>query len=54
MLEDMLVGGMDDFDRDHFSSSSSSSSVIGSSRSMTPLSDTSASYDAGGNSDPEY
>lgn len=39
-----------DFERDHFSSGSSS---IISSRSMTPLSDSSndASYDAGGNTD---
>lgn len=57
-LEDIITGGMDDeYDRDHFSSSSSSSSVVDSShsRSATPLSDSSndASYDASVNTDPE-
>lgn len=52
LLEDMINGRRDDdYDgEDHFSSGSSSSSIINSSsRSITPLSDSSndASYDAG-------
>lgn len=60
MLENM-IGEMDNFDRrNNFSStsnsstsSSSSSSNNAGSRSMTPLSDTSASYDATVNSEAE-
>jgi hypothetical protein len=60
LLEDMIAGGISGTGmNDNFSSGSSSNSsfesVGDSSRSFTPLSDTSndASYDAGGNSDPE-
>jgi len=49
LLEDMINEGMDRYARDQFSSSSSNIS----SRSMTPLSETSASYSAGGDTEPE-
>lgn len=53
-LEDIITGGMDDdYDRNHFSSSSSNSSVVDSShsRSASPLSD--SSNDVSATSDPE-
>ena len=60
LLEDMIggmsAGGMNNFSSGSSSNSNSSFESIGdSSRSFTPLSDTSndASYDAGENSDPE-